>query len=64
MLASMPDALRTKLEGKETALEILDVLQEMFSKQREQARIELTHKYSSTKNALWDSGERSCHDND
>ena len=49
MLASMSDALRTKLEGKETAVEILDALQEMFGRQSEQARIELTHKYSSAK---------------
>ena len=49
MHTSMSDALRTKLEGKETAVEILDALQEMFGMQSEQARIELTHKYSGTK---------------
>ena len=51
MHASMSDALRTKLEGKETAVEILDALQEMFEMQSEQACIELTHKYSGTK--MW-----------
>ena len=35
MLASMSDALRTKLEDKETAVEILDALQDMFEKQNE-----------------------------
>ena len=37
MLASISDALRTKLEGKETAVEILDSLQEMFGMQSEQS---------------------------
>ena len=49
MLASMSDALRTKLEGKEMTVEILDALQEMLRRQSEQACIELTHKYSGTK---------------
>ena len=44
MLASISDALRAKLEGKETAVEMLDTLQEMFGKQSKQTRIELTHK--------------------
>ena len=33
MLASISDALRTKLEGKKTAVEILESLQEMFGMQ-------------------------------
>ena len=49
MLASISDALWTKFEGKETAVEILDALQEMFGRQSEQARIELTHRYSGSK---------------
>ena len=35
MLASIYDALRTKMEGKETAVEIIDSLQEMFGMQSE-----------------------------
>ena len=31
MLASISDALRTNLEGKETAVEIIDSLQKMFA---------------------------------
>ncbi|RYE04405.1 MAG: hypothetical protein EOP33_09170, partial [Rickettsiaceae bacterium] len=49
MLVSISDSLRTKLEGKETAVEILDSLQEMFGTQSEQARIELTRKCTSTR---------------
>ena len=49
MLTSMSDALRTKLENKETAVEILDTLQEMFRMQNNQARIEDTRKYMNTK---------------
>ena len=49
MLASMSDALRTKLENKETAVEILDTLQEMFGMQNEQARMEATRKYMNAK---------------
>jgi hypothetical protein len=45
----MSDTLRSKLEGKETAVEILDSLQEMFGMQSEQARIELTRKCTSTR---------------
>ena len=39
MLASISYALRTKMEGKKTAVEILDSLQEMFGMQSEHARI-------------------------
>ena len=39
MLATMSDGLRAKMENKETAVEILDSLQEMFGQQNEQARI-------------------------
>ena len=49
ILASMSDVLQTKLEGKETAVKILDTLQEMFERQSEQTYIELTRKYSSAK---------------
>ena len=45
----MSDALLTKLEGKETAVEFLDTLQEMIGRQKEHACIELTHKYSIVK---------------
>ena len=37
------------MERKETAIEIIEALHEMFGKQSEQAHIELTRKYSSTK---------------
>ena len=36
ILASMSDALRTKLENKETAVEILNTFQEMIGMQNEQ----------------------------
>ena len=49
MLASISDALRTKMEGKETVVEILDALQQMFGMQSELARIELTRKCTSTR---------------
>ena len=49
MFASMSNTLRSKIERKETALEILEVLHEMFGNRSEQARIELTRKYSSAK---------------
>lgn len=49
MLASISDALQTKMEGNETAVEILDSLQQMFGMQSEQARIELTRKCTSTR---------------
>ena len=35
------------MERKVTDLEILEALHEIFGKQSEQARIELTHKYTS-----------------
>ena len=49
MLASMSDTLRSKMEKMDTAVEILEALHEMFGKQSEQARIELTRKYTSAK---------------
>ena len=49
MLASMSNTLRLKMERNETVVEILEALHEMFGKQSEQACIELTRKYSSTK---------------
>ena len=52
MLASMSDALRTKLENKETVVEILDTLQEMFGMQNKQARMEAAHKYVNAKMSL------------
>ena len=45
----MSDGLRAKMENKETAVDILDVLQEMFEQQNEQARIEITGKYTMAK---------------
>ena len=41
--------MRSKMERNETAAEILEALHEMFGMQSEQARIELTRKYSSAK---------------
>ena len=49
MLASISDTLRSKIKRKETAIEILKALHEIFGKQSEQAHIELTRKYSYTK---------------
>ena len=49
MLASVTDTLRAKLESMETAADILDAVQGMFGKKNEQARIEITGKYSTTK---------------
>ena len=43
MLVRISDALWTKLEENEAAVEILNSLQEMFGMQSEQSRIELTH---------------------
>ena len=42
MLASISDALRTKLVNKETVVEILDTLQKMFGMQSEHARMKVT----------------------
>ena len=49
MLASISDMLRSKMERKVTTLEILEALHKIFGKQSEQARIELTRKYTSAK---------------
>ena len=49
MLASMSDTLRSKMERMDTVVEILEALHEIFDKQSEQARIELTRKYTSAK---------------
>ena len=49
VLASMSDALWTKLENNETVVEILNTLQEMFGMQNEQARMEATRKYMNAK---------------
>ena len=49
MLASMSDMLRLKHERMETAIEIMDSLQNMFRKQSEQSRHEATRKYMNTK---------------
>ena len=49
MLVGMSDALRTKLENKETVVEISDTLQEMFQMKNEKAHIEATHKYMNVK---------------
>ena len=53
MLASMCEALRTKLEEKITAAEVMDSLQEMLRRQSEHARHEATRKYT---NACMQSG--------
>ena len=49
MLASMSDVLRLKHERMETAIEIMDSLQNMFGKQSEQSRHEATRKYMNAK---------------
>ena len=45
----MTDMLWAKLEFIETAVEILDAVQGIFSKKNEHARIEITGKYSTAK---------------
>ena len=49
MLATMSDVLRAKFEVKETAVEILDSLQEMFRQKNEQACTEITGKYTNVR---------------
>ena len=49
MLASMSNMLRLKHERMETAIEIMDSLQNIFGKQSEQSRHEATRKYMNTK---------------
>ena len=49
MLASKSDVLRLKHERMETAIEIMDSLQNMFGKQSEQPRHEATRKYMNMK---------------
>ena len=49
MLASMSDVIRLKHERMETAIEIMDSLQNMFGKQSEQLRHEATRKYMNAK---------------
>ena len=49
MLAIMSDVLRLKHERMETAIEIMDFLQNMFEKQSEQSRHEATRKYMNAK---------------
>ena len=49
MLGSMSDVLRAKFENQESAVEILDSLQEIFRQKNEQACIEITGKYTTTR---------------
>ena len=49
MLANMSNVLRLKHERMETAIEIMDSLQNMFEKQFEQSRHEATRKYMNAK---------------
>ena len=49
MLASMSDVLRAKFENQESAVEILDSLQEMFRQKNKQACIEITRKYTTAR---------------
>ena len=49
MLASMSDVLRAKFENQDSAVEILDSLQEMFGQKNEQACIEITGKYTTAR---------------
>ena len=48
MLASMSDVLRAKFENHDSAVKILDSLQEMFGQKNEQSYIEITRKYTTT----------------
>ena len=45
----MSDVLREKFEPKETVVEILDSLQEMFGQKNEQASIDITGKYTTAR---------------
>ena len=49
MLASMSDVLRAKFENQESAVEILNSLQEMFGQKNEQAYKEITGKYTTAR---------------
>ena len=49
MLASMSDVLRAKFENQESAVEILNSLQEMFGQKSEQACIEIIGKYTTAR---------------
>ena len=49
MLASMSDVLRAKFRNQESIVEILDSLQEIFEQKNEQACIEITGKYTTTR---------------
>ncbi|KAG6473764.1 hypothetical protein ZIOFF_067681 [Zingiber officinale] len=49
MLASISDVLRSKMEPKECAFEIMESLQEMFGQQSEQAHHEATRKYTNAR---------------
>ena len=49
MLESMSDLSRTKFETKESAVDILDSLQEMFRQKNKQVCIEITGKYTIAK---------------
>ena len=49
MLASTSDVLRANFENQESAMEILDSLQEMFRQKNEQVCIEITRKYTTTR---------------
>ena len=44
MLASMSEVLRAKFENQESAMEIIDSLQEMFEQKNKHACIEITGK--------------------
>ena len=49
MLASMSDVLRAKFENQESTVDILNLLKEMFGQKNEQACIEITDKYTTTR---------------
>ena len=49
MLVTMSDMLWAKFEAKDTAVEILDSLQEIFGQKNEQAWIEITSKYTTAR---------------
>ena len=63
MLSSMFDTLHTKLELKENAVDILDIIQGKFDRKDELAIIEIMGKYLTAKMKT-STSEKSCHDDD
>ena len=49
MLASISITIRIKMKDKDTTYEIMDVLQQIFRQQSEQARYDIVRKYTNTR---------------